>query len=137
LLVFRLLVPHSPLIWAAFVLSMALAICVSFALRFLINLSAFWLLDYRGPGVLMLAASNFLSGMLVPITFFPGALRTIATLLPFAAVIQTPVDVWLGKDQGLSLAGALAGQAAWAIALLLLGRLVLRAALKKLVVQGG
>jgi ABC-2 type transport system permease protein len=75
--------------------------------------------------------------MLVPITFFPGALRTIATLLPFAAVIQTPVDVWLGKDQGLSLAGALAGQAAWAIALLLLGRLVLRAALKKLVVQGG
>jgi ABC-2 type transport system permease protein len=137
LLVFRLLVPHSPLIWAAFVLSMALAICVSFALRFLINLSAFWLLDYRGPGVLMLAASNFLSGMLVPITFFPGALRTIATLLPFAAVIQTPVDVWLGKDQGLSLAGALAGQAAWAIVLLLLGRLVLRAALKKLVVQGG
>lgn len=137
LLVFRLNLPPNPLIGAAFVLSLALAICVSFALRFLVNLSAFWLLDYRGPGVLLLAASNFLSGMLVPVTFFPGALRTIATLLPFAATIQTPVDVWLGKDQGLGLAGALAGQAAWALALLLLGRLLLSAALKKLVVQGG
>ena len=135
--VFPLSVPPQPLLCAAFVMSVALAIAVSFALRFLVNLSAFWLLDYRGPGALFLAASNFLSGMLVPVTFFPGALRPIATLLPFAAIVQTPVDVWLGKDRGLVLVGALAGQLAWALALLLLGRLLLRTALKKLVVQGG
>lgn len=137
LLVFRLLLPQSPLTWAAFVISVLLAICVSFALRFLVNISAFWLLDYRGPGTLVMAVSNFLSGMLVPVVFFPGALRGVATLLPFAAMLQTPVDVFLGKQHGLALLGTLAGQAAWALALLLLGRLLLRAALKKLVVQGG
>ena len=137
LLVFRLLVPSSPLTWAAFALSVLLAICVSFALRFIVNLSAFWLLDYRGPGTLVVALSNFLSGMLVPVVFFPGALRSVATLLPFAAMLQTPIDVFLGKQHGLALAGVLAGQLAWAIVLLLLGRLLLRAALKKLVVQGG
>src|SRR5918999_23740 len=44
LVAFDLEVPASPLLWGAFLVSLILAVCVSFGLRFIVNLSAFWLL---------------------------------------------------------------------------------------------
>lgn len=134
---FHLYLPHDPLLWAAFILSVALAVCVSFAFRFMLNLSAFWLLDYRGVYTLAAAVWTFFSGFAVPIAFFPGALQTVSRLLPFAAMLNTPVEVFLAKEQGPALLGALALQAVWAVVLLLAGRLLLGAALRKVVVQGG
>jgi ABC-2 type transport system permease protein len=105
--------------------------------RFLMNLSSFWLLDYRGPLTLALAVTTLLSGMAVPLVFFPEPLGDVVRALPFAAMLQTPIDVYLGEELGGSTAGVLALQALWIAALLGLGRLVLAAATRKLVVQGG
>ncbi len=70
-LVFDVLIPGDPLVWLAFPASVTLAVVTSFAFRFLFNLVAFWLLDYRGAGVLAMVASTFFSGQIVPIAFFP------------------------------------------------------------------
>jgi ABC-2 type transport system permease protein len=117
--------------------SLALAVTVSFAFRFLFNLAAFWLLDYRGVGVLAMVVSTFFSGQTVPIAFFPDWLETLAWAMPFAAMVQAPIEVFLEHVSGLELAGLLALQAFWAGALLLLGRLVLAAGTRRLVIQGG
>ena len=135
-LVFDLRYP-SPLDALAFLVSLTLAVVVSFGVRFLYNSAAFWLLDYRGVMTLTITTVLFLSGMVMPIRFFPEWLRGAAYALPFAAILQTPVDVWLGKREGLALAGFLALQAVWALALLALGRLALARGTRKLVVQGG
>jgi ABC-2 type transport system permease protein len=136
-LAFHLRFPHHPWTWLAFALSVELGVCVSFALRFMVNLSAFWLLDYRGVGTIMQAVWTFFSGFAIPIAFFPGALRTVSGVLPFAAMLATPVNVFLEKSHGLDLATALAFQAGWAVVLLLAGRLMLAAATRKVVIQGG
>jgi ABC-2 type transport system permease protein len=136
-LLFDVHVPDRVATWLAFVLSVTLAVVISFGFRFLFNLSAFWLLDYRGVGVLAMVASTFFSGMIVPIAFFPGWLAVLAWALPFAGMVQAPVEVFLGHATGLELAGLLALQAFWAVALLGLGRLVLSGATRKLVIQGG
>ncbi len=136
-LAFDLRFPEDPLLWIAFGVSVALAVCVSFAFRFLYNLVAFWLLDYRGPVILAVVTVLFFSGFLVPLAFFPEWLRDVAYVLPFAAMIQMPVDIFLEKYGALEVVGILAVQATWAVALLLLGRVVLAAATRKLVVQGG
>lgn len=136
-LVFHLRLPQHVATWPAFVLSLMLAVCVSFSLRFMINLSAFWLLDYRGVGGLAAAVWTFLSGFAVPIAFFPGWLALAARLLPFAAIVNTPVEIFLEKSHGRALAGALGLQGAWALVLLLAGRLLLVAARRKVVIQGG
>jgi ABC-2 type transport system permease protein len=136
-LAFDVLLPSNPLVWLAFPLSVALAVVVSFAFRFLFNLAAFWLLDYRGVGVLAMVASTFFSGQIVPIAFFPDWLGVVAWSLPFAAMVQAPIEVFLGHAEGLELAGLLGLQAFWAAALLLVGRAVLASGLRKLVVQGG
>jgi ABC-2 type transport system permease protein len=127
----------SPLDLVAFVVSVALAVVVSLGFRFLYNSAAFWLTDIRGVVTLSLTVSLFFSGMVLPLTFFPAWLRTIAHVLPFASIMQTPIDVWLGKHHGAELLGILALQAAWAVALLALGRVSLRLGTKKLVIQGG
>jgi ABC-2 type transport system permease protein len=122
---------------AAFVVCVVLAVVVSFAFHFLYNSAAFWLLDYRGVVTVSLVVSMFFSGMILPLGFFPDWLRTIAYALPFRAMMQMPIDVYLGKHTGAALAGALALQAFWALALLALGRVALSAGTRKLVIQGG
>ena len=136
-LVFDLRLPHSPVIWLAFAMSVVLAVAVSFALRFIINLLAFWLFDYRGVGALAAGVWTFLSGFAVPIAFFPGSLRTVADWLPFRAFVQIPIDIFLGKQSDFDLVAVLALQAFWAVLLLALGRLVLSAAMRRVVIQGG
>ena len=135
-LVFNLHRP-SPLDVVAFLLSVVLAVTVSFGFRFLYNTAAFWLLDFRGILTIALLVSTFFSGMILPLQFFPHWLELLARLLPFASIVQTPIDVYLGQRHGLALAGLFALQVFWTLALLAFGRLALRAGARKLVVQGG
>jgi ABC-2 type transport system permease protein len=136
-LVFELRPPDDVTAALAFPLSVVLAVVVSFGFRFLFNLAAFWLLDYRGVGVLAMVLSSFFSGQIVPLAFFPGWLETVAWALPFAAMVQAPIEVFLGHAAGLELAGLIALQAFWAAALLAAGRVVYAAGTRRLVVQGG
>lgn len=133
-LFFDLAAPGRISTWAAFVVSVNLAVLVSFGWRFLLNLTAFWLLDFRGVNMLAILVLNFFSGLLVPLAFFPGWLRTVAEWLPFRAIVMVPVEVFLGQRP---ITEALAIQLTWAAALLLLGRVVLSLSVRKLVVQGG
>ena len=134
---FRFGLPAQPETWVVFTVSVILAVCISFALRFMINLAAFWLIDYRGTGAIVVGVWTLLSGFAVPISFFPPTLRTVANILPFRAVFQTPVDIFLEQESGFELGKALLFQVLWAVALLGAGRLLLAIATRRLVVQGG
>jgi ABC-2 type transport system permease protein len=136
-LVFPLRLPDSALVWLAFGASVALAVVVSFGLRYLTALAAFWLLDDRGVNALAGIAAMFFSGLVLPLVLFPGWLGAVARVLPWAAMIQVPADVFLGQYTGTGIARALAFQAGWALVLLALGRLVTAAARQRVVVQGG
>jgi ABC-2 type transport system permease protein len=137
MLAFGITLPTDPLIWLAIVPSLVLAVATSFGWRFCLNLTTFWWIDHRGIASVSMLVAVLFSGFLVPIAMWPAGLREVVYLLPFAAMVAIPIDVFLGKLQGAELVAALALQAFWAVAMLALGRLVLAAALRKLVVQGG
>lgn len=134
--VFDLRLP-SPAQALAFGASLVLAVGVAFGWRYLLGLTAFWLLDVRGANQLGWFTAQFLSGMFLPIVFFPDALEVLARALPFASMLQLPVEVWLGKHSGGSLVAVYALQLAWLAGLLLAGRWVLAQAMRRVVVQGG
>jgi ABC-2 type transport system permease protein len=136
-LVFDLVVPTSPLVWLSFLATLALAIPVAFGWRFLLQVSAFWILDVRGPNQIGWLTAGFFGGFMVPLFLFPDWLRTVAAALPFASMLALPVETFLGKHTGTDLLGVLAVQALWALVLLGAGRLLLRRALRRVVVQGG
>ncbi|HEX6472385.1 MAG TPA: ABC-2 family transporter protein [Streptosporangiaceae bacterium] len=135
--------PPGPGRWAQFAVAVLLAMLVGFGVRYLVALWVFWLHDDRGVQAIALVAALFFSGMLLPLVVFPGALGAIAVHLPWAALIQVPADVFLGKagyfglHGGAGLLGAYAFQAAWAVTLLVAGRLLTGAARRKLVIHGG
>lgn len=134
---FELALPTSPGIWPAFLVSVALGVVVSFAIRYLVALSAFWLMDGAGAAQIAFLAGMFFSGLLLPLNLFPGLLGEVARALPWSALLQVPADVFLGKRTGWSLVRAYGFQAGWALALLLVGRLMQSAATRRVVVQGG
>ena len=136
-LIFELALPTDVLTWLLFLVSVLLGTVVSFAIRFLVALSAFWLLDGAGAAQVAFLAGLFFSGMLLPLTVFPGALGETARALPWAAVLQVPADVLLGRHRGTGALAALAFQAGWAVALLAAGRALQAVAARRVVVQGG
>lgn len=121
----------------AFIPAILLALLVSFAFSFCVNLSAFWLLDSSGVILLSNTLLSFFSGFLLPLAFFPPALRAVAELLPFRAISGLPAQIFLGQLRGADLAYALLIQLGWAAALTSLALALQAAAMQKVVVQGG
>ncbi|MER6215709.1 MULTISPECIES: ABC transporter permease [unclassified Streptomyces] len=135
---FTLALPSDPLRWLLFLLSVGLGLVVGFGVRYLLGLAAFWLLDGGGVNLMATVVTISFSGMLLPLTVFPGGFGEVVRLLPWAAMLQVPLDVLLGTHAGSGAAvRALGFQAVWALALLGAGRLVQSAATRKVVVQGG
>ncbi|MEU5481229.1 ABC transporter permease [Streptomyces mirabilis] len=133
-LFFELALPADPLTWIAFLIAVALGTVVSFSLRYLVALSAFWLLDGAGVAQMSMIAGVFCSGMLLPLNVFPGALGEVVRALPWSSLVQGPADVLLGTADPL---GTYVFQASWALGLLALGRLIQSVATRRVVVQGG
>ncbi|GAA1434143.1 ABC-2 family transporter protein [Microlunatus lacustris] len=129
-----------PSSWTAYplgLLSVFVALSLSFALRFLLNLAAFWVLDFRGIAGLFFVVVGPLCGLYVPVHLFPGWLGALANATPFPSMFQAPIDVLSGRVLGADAAAVLAVQLGWLMAVGLLGRLVLARATRRLVVQGG
>ncbi|QIJ62954.1 ABC-2 family transporter protein [Streptomyces sp. JB150] len=131
---FEVALPSEPLRWAAFLVAVGLGVVVGFGIRYLVALSAFWLIDGTGVVQMSWLAGFFCSGMLLPLNVFPGELGEVVRALPWSSLLQAPADVLLGTADPLP---TFAFQAAWAVALLALGRLVQSAATRRVVVQGG
>ncbi|WP_030603811.1 ABC transporter permease [Streptomyces fulvoviolaceus] len=131
---FPMALPTEVTTWAAFLVTLLLAAVVSFAIRYLAALSAFWLMDGMGISQALMITGVFFSGIVLPLNAFPGALGDIVQVLPWAALLQMPADVLMGET---GVPGAFAFQAVWAVVLLAAGRLLQSAATRRVVVQGG
>lgn len=135
--VFGLLVPADAVGWATAAMSIVLAVVVSYAFRAIYNLFSFWLLDHRGTMLLAIAVASLLSGMAIPVRFFPEWLAAIARATPFPSMVQVPVDVFMGRLVGTDLAFALVTQLAWAVVLTFAAHALFALGVRRLVVQGG
>ncbi|MET9228837.1 ABC-2 family transporter protein [Lentzea sp. NPDC003310] len=126
--------PQTAVQWPLFGVSALLALVISFGFRFLVEVSSFWLLDNRGLYGFWTISSGLLCGLTVPIAFFPEWARDVLWLTPFPAVLQAPIDVFLGHGDWVKV---IALQAFWAVVMLAIGHFVLQRAVRRVVVQGG
>lgn len=135
---FDLYAPQRLVTYPLTALSAVLAVVVSFGCRWLINAAGYWLLDTRGVNLLWAFVTATLAGLAFPLHFLPSWLVValwVAT--PFPSILQAPLDVVVEYGSAAHSAGVVAGQAAWAVVLLLICALVQRRAERKLVIQGG
>jgi ABC-2 type transport system permease protein len=121
-----------------FLLSVLLAVIGSFGCRYLVNATAYWLHDARGPLILWTLSSGVLAGLYFPLRLLPDGLAValwVATPLP--GLLQTPLDVLVERDPPALQAGLVGLQAVWAAVVLWLCVVVQRRAERRLVIQGG
>jgi len=129
--------PVSVLALILFLISLVFAASISFSFSFMIGLSAFWLMDIRGIAGIVMGSSILLSGFLVPISFFPGDFGKICEYLPFVGQSYVPVAIYLGKYTGIHILNMLIRQVIWTFILIIIGRIFMSLAIRKVVIQGG
>lgn len=123
--------------WLAVAVAALLSWLIAFSWFYLINLSAFWTPYARGICRFGFVLAWLLSGFLMPLRFLPEWLVRLAYLTPFPHLVNTVVEIYLGLLQGPALVRALLWQAMWAVILMIAGQLLLKVAVKRLVILGG
>ena len=134
---FRLVLPGGVGQFGLFLLSMVLSLCVVVCFSMLIYISAFYTINSQGTRIVVGVAGDFLAGGYIPIPFFPDTARRIVEFSPFGSMQNMPLLIFSGSLTGADLARGLALQVFWVAALLLIGRVLITRAIKRVVAQGG
>lgn len=120
-----------------FIITMILAFLCVVAFGMLVYISTFYTLSPIGVRVVATSVIEFLTGSIIPIPFFPKKLMRIVSLTPFASMQNLPFRIYSGNIAGTEMLRGVLLQIFWVIALVIIGRLWMARALKKVVVQGG
>lgn len=129
--------PRTAAAWLLFLSSLALGVLLWHSVRWLFSLIVVWTETGRGLGLLAGYIVQFLSGGLLPLTFFPAAVAGLFYWLPFQSIMFTPIGIFtgaIGIARGEQLIGV---ELFWVVALFGLSRLGWSHALRVLSVQGG
>lgn len=120
-----------------YVLSMMMSFFIYVLFDFCFGMVAFITTYMFGMNMAKEAILGFLSGQLIPISFFPEVLQRVFDFLPFSSMVYVPVMVYLGKYTGMELIIVLARQLLWIVLLYGLGTFLWSRITKRLVVLGG
>ncbi len=136
-LLFPVLPPSSPLNFALFFIAAVGSFFIMGALNFIIGTCAIPL-----TSILALIRAKFwlielLSGLLIPLSFFPRSLQIISSWLPFEHIANTPLQIYLGRLSLTQTLRLLAIEYFWVAALIFLGHLWWTRATRKITIHGG
>jgi len=120
-----------------FIVSLGMGSLLVTALAVLYPIITLTTMNEKGIINLVVSVADILSGIVVPIPFFPKFLQVISILLPFQYISDLPFRIYVGN---LSIKDGIYGiviQFFWIILLLLLGNFLMRKNVRRVVVQGG
>ena len=120
-----------------FLLSAVMSFFIYVMFEFCFGMIAFFTTYIFGLQMVKAALLSFLTGQLIPLSFFPEVLQRVFDFLPFSSMVYAPVMIYLGKYSTGELLFVLGRQFVWILLLYLLGSLIWRKVTKRLVVLGG
>ncbi len=136
-LVFPVQSPASRANFALFMLAVLGSFFLMGAINFMIGTCAIPL-----KSILALIRAKFwlielLSGLLVPMTFFPASMERVLAWLPFQYIAYAPLQIYLGKWNSGQAVRAVAAQWIWVFVLLTAAHLWWEHSASKITVHGG
>lgn len=121
----------------AFLVSLLFGSWVAAAITTLVIISLFWTISGEGVQRLMPSVALLFSGMIVPLPLFPDWAQSFLNLQPFRCVIDIPCRLYTGVIPVGDAPYYMALQIAWALILIAVGRVLMRKAVSRMVIQGG
>ncbi len=132
---FGMSLPSDMFQFSMFLLSVPISMCVVTVYCLIDYMSAFYTMSRYNAIFVILA--DFLAGGYVPLPFFPQPFKQVAELLPFAAMQNMPLRIYSGDISGMDAVWGIGLQLFWFAAMLLLGKLLMKHSLKRVITQGG
>jgi ABC-2 type transport system permease protein len=136
-LLFPVHLPTELSAWAGFLVMLFFSFLISSQINIITGLSAFFVENNEGMMRMKRVVVDLFSGLIVPITLFPGWLASILKFLPFQAITYLPGSVFTGRVQGVGIWNVLGIQVVWFLVLLVPIVWLYHAARQRLFVQGG
>ena len=120
-----------------FLISLLMASILMTFLVLLYHVICLFTLDEKGIVNIFMVVSDILSGLVLPLPFFPTFFQNIANILPFRYISDFPFRLYVGNISFTEGFIGIGIQIIWIISLIILGRIFTKVALKKAVIQGG
>lgn len=120
-----------------YVLSCLMSFMIYVLFDFCFGMIGFFTTYIFGLEMIKTAILMFLTGQLIPLSFFPEAVQTVFSYLPFSSMAYTPVMIYLGKYTGFELLKVLLIQFVWVVLLYVGGSLIWKKVTKRMIVLGG
>ena len=120
-----------------FLVAQVLAAMLFDCLEYICGVLCFYTTAAWGMDQIKTTIITFLSGTLLPLSFFPGVFKQILSYSPFAGLSQNPVLILTLKQDWLWAIERIGLSIAWLAVMELIAWLLFRRASKKVTVQGG
>jgi ABC-2 type transport system permease protein len=126
-----------PGLLAAYAASLVLSFLVGFFFEACVGMVGFWFLEVTSLLYIVMTLNFFISGQMLPLDLLPQPWAGLLKMLPFQYMAYFPAVVFLGKVRGAELVWHLLLEAAWALAFMILARVLYRQGLRRYSAYGG
>lgn len=133
----HLILQNNTTSWLFFIFSLLLSFILAFFLSFVCSLIAFWTLDTDGFESLLGITIPFMSGQLLPITFFPDGIQTILRYTPWRYTLDFPIQVYLGTLSPYEIQEGIAFQLIWLLCVAIITLIIWKYGMKTYQPSGG
>ncbi|NEW08095.1 daunorubicin ABC transporter permease [Paenibacillus sp. SYP-B3998] len=129
--------PTNPSLWGIYLIMLFFSFLINTQLNIITGLFAFFLENNEGLMRMKRVAVDLFSGLIIPISFFPGWSKSVLEWLPFQAITYLPSAVFTGKITGAEVFQKLGIQAMWFFILIIPMYFLWSKSRTRLFVQGG
>lgn len=120
------------------VFSLIISYVISVNIDYIAGVISFYTQSVWGVSLVKETLVLLLSGMSVPIAFFPKAIGKVVELLPFSSLFHTPMTIMLTQNMPLPmLIRLLVIQIFWACTMYILAKVIYRHCLSHTIINGG
>ena len=123
--------------WVLFSFSCVVAFFIMAEINFLVGLVSLWVYSVQGIARAKYMLTQLLSGLWMPVAFFPEWFRWVIEILPFKYLSFVPMEFYLGRLSGGDAALTVLAQLSWCVGLFFACEYAQSRALRKLTIQGG
>jgi ABC-2 type transport system permease protein len=122
---------------AAYIASLLLGFLIGFFFEATLGMVGFWFLEVSSLLWVVNTLNFFISGQMFPLDLLGEPWATFLKALPFQYMAYFPAAVFLGKIQGVQLVQGLLLELFWAVAFIVLARVLFRIGLRRYSAFGG
>lgn len=134
---YNLGLPASPLHFILFILTLIIGTLLVTAIITLYPIITLKTMNEKGVVNIFVAIADLLSGVVVPIPFFPKFLQVISAILPFQYISDLPFRIYVGDISIINGLYGLIIQLIWIFITVIIGYVIMNKSLKRVAVQGG